>query len=289
MAGRTRTKKLERISYADPDPNPGIGGYDYPRGPYGATGFPGSTSDVRENPEAAEGKLHDDYTARHPRRSWKTIRAQQANVIPESEVTKGPENARNPDRVRDTERRPRIVTSKGTPGGERQRNTVYRGGRQAVPGAEHTYKSAPKGGFEITEVTRPSRYTFGGVNGGTDLLDDSLQDRRMPYTGMGGTPQTVWPVKGIRSVRGAYLDGDRFYQAPGSSLRMGSQGGAYGQRVRGHERHRPTIFKEPAPWTGRFYDTTTNVGGPDTPGSNTHVREAVHVSPRARSRRNRGF
>lgn len=295
MAGRLRVKtstrinRLTRGSGADPDPHPGIGGYTYPRGPYGATGFPGSTSDVRENPEAAEGKLHDDYTGQHPKRRWKNTVTQQRYVIPDSEVTKGPEQGLNPPGTDDTEHRPHLVISEDIPGGERQRNTVYRGGRQAIPGQRKTYRSAPKGGLDITDVDQESRYVFNGVNGGTDTWGDELRERDMPYTGMRGTPHEIPHMdrKGIRNVRGAYLDGERFHQAPDTGV--GRQGGAYGRRIRGKERHRPTIFKAPAPWTGKFYDTTDSTGGPNEPGTNHQVREAVHVSAPSRNRRNKGF
>lgn len=40
---RRTTKQKGAAPRAQTLPNPGIGGYDYPRGPYGATGFPGST------------------------------------------------------------------------------------------------------------------------------------------------------------------------------------------------------------------------------------------------------
>lgn len=40
---RRRVKNKPQPPRVQSLPNPGIGGYDYPRGPYGATGFPGST------------------------------------------------------------------------------------------------------------------------------------------------------------------------------------------------------------------------------------------------------
>src|ERR1700685_1374948 len=38
-----RNRKLKGVPRVAPVPLPGVGGYDYPRGPYGATGVPGST------------------------------------------------------------------------------------------------------------------------------------------------------------------------------------------------------------------------------------------------------
>lgn len=45
-------------------PNPGIGGYDYPRGPYGKTGFPGSTpASKRTKGQTAESRRDRQLTA----------------------------------------------------------------------------------------------------------------------------------------------------------------------------------------------------------------------------------
>lgn len=269
-------------SKPNPDPNPGIGGYDYPRGPYGATGYRGSTSDVRNNPPAAESKLHDDYTGHHPRRKFQTIAYQQ------SRFNRANWNAPvNPDTVRDTEHRNHTVLSGNVPGNERQRNTVYNGGRKAQPGIRQQYRSAPnpaKGGSSGQQITQESRYVFNGVNGGTDLYQDTLTNRRMPYTGQQGYRGRLRHAKG--GIRGAVNDGTRFFQGPPILV---SQGGSYGTEVRGKNRHRPTLYRQPTPWTGRYYDTTPDVGTPDTTGAHTQVTPMVHVSPQAAPRRNRGF
>jgi hypothetical protein len=283
---------LHRPAAADPDPHPGIGGYRTPRGPAGQTGYPGSTAATRENPQAAADELDAPVFRRRGggravvRRRAATITAQQAQVIPApahdgSLPYQGPDAKINPDRVRDTEKRPRIVTSRDIPGGERQRNTVYYGGRQAIPGEDHSYQSAPKGGFGTTEVTVSSRYVFGGgPNGGTDALDDMMTARRMPYTGHGPGSGQRGPARG--SLRGGVLDGNRYYTEP-QGMAEGDQGGAYG-KARRSQRHRPTIFAEPAPWTSEYYDTTADAGDPRTPGRNGQVVSQVHVSPRAARR-----
>src|SRR5262245_45046920 len=47
------------------DPEPGIGGYDYPRGPYGRTGFPGSTPAARRTkPQGPDGRRDPSYLGR---------------------------------------------------------------------------------------------------------------------------------------------------------------------------------------------------------------------------------
>ena len=294
--------KLFGSNQPDPDPNPGIGGYWPPRGPYGEGGYPGSTAATRLNPAEAAGKLHDAparpqryYGSRVSRPRTPTIPAQQANVIPApaqngSLPYQGPDAKTNPDRVRDTEHRPHIVISQNIPGGQRQRNTVYQGGIKAIPGQPHTYRSAPKGdGFPITEVTVPNRYVYGGVNGGTDALDDMMTARRMPYTGHGAENHMTDPVTGVPlhargSVRGAALNGDRLFLAPALQVSGLKQGGAYGKKSRGTQRHRPTIYAEPAPKNAQFYDTTASVGTPDRPGTARQVRPAVHFSPQAQRR-----
>jgi hypothetical protein len=282
---------------ADPDPHPGIGGYDTPRGPAGQTGLPGSTAATRQNPQAGEDRIHDAPLRPAPvggrrftSRATPTITAQQARGIPPpaengSLPFRGPDAKTNPwfqdyplNNVADTEVRPHIVISEGIPGGERQRNTVYYGGRQAIPGAEHSYKPATRLGrfTDMAPVEVPSRYVYGGINGGTDALDDIMTSRRMPYTGHGEYRGQLGHARG--SLRGASLDGNRFYQAPDTEL---NQGGAYGQRIRGSQRHRPTIFNEPAPMNSQNYDTTANAGGPDVPGTNTQIAQNIHVSPSA--------
>lgn len=269
------------------DPEPGIGGYEYPRGPAGATGYDGSTSAVRENPPAAESLLHDNYSGRKPRRRFQSIPYQQSRFNDENWHLPV-----NPDTVRTSEKRNHALVSGGVPGGENQRNEVYRGGRNARPGVQHSYHAAPnasegkKRGFLATEtVTQVSRFKLGGPDGGLDLYQDTLSNRRMPYTGQAGYRGNLRHARG--GIRGAVNDGTRYGSAPLDGFFV--QGGAYGKTTRGHQRHRPTIFREPGPWASRFYDTTASTGTPDNRGSNAHMVDAVHVSSQVAPRRNRGF
>jgi hypothetical protein len=295
---------------ADPDPNPGIGGYDYPRGPEGKTGYPGSTTANRLNPDAAS-KLADgtwgrgEGSHRHfPRRAWIPIQQQQVNLQSNPGERQGglpwranTNNLGSDDHrgVQDTQERiHEDIISARTPFKADQRNQVYYGGRKAVPGAPVTMKAAPRPdqGFrtranpaDVGEVTVPSRHVFRGVNGGTDVVADLLH-RRMPYTGHAGTVHEVMeghggrigalsPGFGNRNVRGAVLDGTRFYQVPDTEL---NQGGDYGRYRKSHP-SRPTVFQEPAPWSAGYYDTSDSVGGPDTPGSGSQVWDSVYTSP----------
>lgn len=297
---------------SDPDPNPGIGGYTAPRGPYGEGGYSGSTAWTRQNPQAAADRLHNaparpsatpPFGRRYTVRRAPTIGQQQANQIPYPAHQggipfTGPHSATNPARVRDTERRPDIVLSKGSKGGgERVRNDYYRGGRRAQPGQDITVRSASKGRhFPVTDVTVPGRYTYGGVNGGTDTMQGLLDSRRAPYTGQGGfriADRHPGQVGGLGhakgSVRGAVLDGTQFRMpAITRDTRVSKQGGAVGRRQRGTvKRHRATIFNEPAGWAGKSYVTTAETGSPDVPGRNSQVVQDVTVSPAARPARSR--
>jgi hypothetical protein len=288
-------------SDADPDPNPGLTIPAPPRGPAGQTGNPGTTSWTRENPAAATEKRPfgpdrpvgtPPWGRNVPRPRYLTIGQQQANLIPApaengSLPFQGDNSKTNPDRVRDTEHRPRIIISQDTPGDENQRNTVYYGGRKAIPGNPHAYRSAPRPDAPTTVSQIPSRYVFGGINGGTDVLDDLLEARRMPYTGHGpGSGLEYLPgyLKHARgSIRGAVLSGKRFFQVPDTGV---DQGGAYGKSTRGTSvrRHRPVNFNEPAPMNSQFYDTTANVGTVDQPGTHTQVQEQIVVTPQAARR-----
>jgi hypothetical protein len=241
---------------AGDDPNPGIGGYtDGTRIDGTPPGYPGSTSANRINPSEAEKETRDGLP-------FETIEDEQVHRQDQpgewhgglpfggslSATSVGPQYT-------DTEHRPNPNTiSTGIPGGQRQRNTVYQGGLKAQPGLP-----SPTGGV--------NRYVFGGINGGTDILRNITTRRRMPYTGHGTT-------RGTRSLRGAVLDGQRFNSAPPI---LQAQGDGYG-RSRRHQRHRPTVFAEPAPWAAQFYDTTAATGSPAQPGT-PGVITNVYVSP----------
>lgn len=291
------TRKPPGLVPADPDP--GIGGYITPRGPAGETGYPGSTSATRENPEP-DTRLQPPifpqelFGRRVLRRPALTIPEQQADVIPYPAEHgglpfHGPNSKTNPqgpgmNSVRDTEVREHIIVGGDTgEGSDEGRNAAhYYGGVKAKPGQLHTYKAAGQGRhFPITDVTVPNRYFLDG----SDQLSDQLQSREMPYTGHRDFRGNLGHARGSR--RGAVLDGARFYQYPDTEL---NQGGAFGI-IRTSQRHRPTVFQEPAPWSAAFYDTNTEIGTPDQPGRNDQVVQATHISPvvgRRSTRRHRG-
>lgn len=167
------------------------------------------------------------------------------------------------------------------PGSQNVRNQVAQRYR-AVPGQLHTYRSAARadqapvnlGGqrtdgnvkpdLASQEVSVPSRFVMPGGTTGWSV------QRRMPYTGRGD------------GARGAQLSGQRYYGTGQQDQFWNAGQGNYGiARVQGSGNKRPVNFTEPAPWTQNFYDTTSEVGTTDNPGTPTQGGNAVYVSPHA--------
>lgn len=172
------------------------------------------------------------------------------------------------------------------PGAENVRNQVAQR-YKAKPGDLHTYKSASRAdqapvlskgqGADgnvhpemcASPVTVPSRFVMPGGQTGWSI------EREMPYGGRGD------------GARGAQLTGQRYY-ATGQDTQFWNAGqGNYGiRRERGGSVSRPVAFTEPAPWTANFYDTTSEVGTTDNPGTPGQVPNAVYVSPATGRARN---
>lgn len=167
------------------------------------------------------------------------------------------------------------------PGAGNVRNQVAQN-YKAVPGQAHTYRSAARAdqapvnmGGQATDgnvkphlvaqdVTVPSRFVMPGAQTGWSIL------RRMPYTGRGD------------GARGAQLSGQRYYGTGQQDQFWNAGQGNYGiARERGADHKRPVGFSEPAPWTTNFYDTTSEVGTSDEPGTPTQGGQQVYVSPSA--------
>ncbi len=240
----------------NPDPHPGIGGYTYPPGPEGKTGYPGSTSQTLTNPRAARKNYHRGtpyVPIEAQQRARQDTAGEQYGGLPMQGTLAsdgvGPQ-------YQDTEHRSQPTISANIPGGLNQRNTRYYGGILARP-------------------TPETRYVWGGTNGGQESYS---MDRRIPYTGHGTDP-SMGIAKG--SVRGAVLDGTRFNSAP-PVLR--NQGGAIGSRKL-HQRNRSTVFKEPPPWNAHVYVTDAATGGPGSAATPQGPVDVV-VSPRTSRRRN---
>lgn len=167
------------------------------------------------------------------------------------------------------------------PGSQNVRNQVAQRYR-AVPGQVHTYRSAPRADqapvlsrgqnadgnvhaeLAAQDVTVPSRFVMPGAQTGWSV------QRRMPYTGPGD------------GSRGAHLNGQRYYGTGQQDQFWNAGQGDYGiARVQGSKHKRPVSFTEPAPWTANYYDTTSEVGTTDAPGTPTQGGQAVYVSPSA--------
>lgn len=165
------------------------------------------------------------------------------------------------------------------PGAGNVRNQVAQR-YKARPGEVRTYRSAaradqapvlPKGQnadgnvkpqLAAQDVSVPSRFVMPGGQTGWSV------QRRMPYTGPGD------------GGRGAHLSGQRYYGTGQQDQFWNAGQGNYGiARERGGKR--PVSFQEPAPWTSNFYDTTSEVGTTDAPGTPTQSGQQVYVSPSA--------
>ena len=282
---------------AQPDVNPGIGGYTEPQGPTGGTGFPGSTTSVRtfQGASPRNVKLRADtntgtQTVTETRAQMQGTPATQmggpmlhtgagndtagANPLTSSQRAGG-------HSVRQTEtpvirRQPQIST--GTPGSANVRNQIalkY----QNRPGEMHEYLSrnrpdqgTPSPGGDGTGGGGPGTYQPVSVQNRFVFAGGGVQtwwmEREMPYGGRGD------------GARGAYLNGQRYYAEGTSELGFSNAGGGqYGGNPRSSIQSRPTIFQQPAPWSAQFYDTTESVGTYDSPGSSSQVAQSVFVSP----------
>ncbi|MGH7240543.1 MAG: hypothetical protein ACREHG_10860 [Candidatus Saccharimonadales bacterium] len=165
----------------DPEPLPGQGGYAYPRGPYGETGFPGSAPGAVPTKGQGPGDIqHQEETVTGNQEEWD-------NLPPGNWMGRAawriPTDRRG---HRDTESRTDPDISSGIPGNERQRNTRYYGGRRAAP-------------------DNTNRYVYNGVNGGYESYSF---ERVMPYPrGFRGAQ-----LEGLRY----YADADQFTTQGGS-------------------------------------------------------------------------
>jgi hypothetical protein len=170
------------------------------------------------------------------------------------------------------------VIGTDVPGSQNVRNQVAQRYKNPA-GQVHTYKSAPRA--DQAPVNVGGQATDGNVHPERATTDVSVQNRfvfpgggnqtwsvgrRMPYTGRGD------------GARGAQLSGQRFY-ATGQAQQFWNAGmGDYGiARERGGKR--PVGFTEPGPWTANFYDTTSEVGTSDDPGTPGQSPQMVYTSP----------
>jgi hypothetical protein len=258
----------QQQSEAASDPVPGIGGYIYPPGPVGATGYPGSTSSRRINPQLARKNAGRGVTGGGIGAPNNPVQAQQAHRQDVAGEFHGGLPIRDSSsatyvgpQYQESEVRSKPRLSQGVPG-PNVRNTWFQQGN--VPGAP-----ASSGPMGTSVPAGPNRFVWGGVNGGVEI--NEALERKIPYAPKGrGNPV---PAAG-KNVRAATLDGIRFTMPPPV---MVPQRDGYGT-ARRNQGNRPTVFTEPAPWSAQFYDTTSATGGPDSPGTAAPV-PSVYVSP----------
>lgn len=167
------------------EPLPGQGGYTIPPGPYGATGFPGSTAAAPKthSQDPNENKLgRESFTENQA--EWNSTPDTAQGALPYDTGTGFPGFV-------DTERTIHPDVSRNIPGNASQRNTVFYGGRKAAPDGVN-------------------RYVYDGENGG---YESYAFMRRMPYS------------KAANGKRGAALDGQRYYGTEEQFTSAGGQFG----------------------------------------------------------------
>ena len=164
----------------NPEPLPGQGGYAYPRGPYGETGMPGSTSaSIPTHGQGAGDIQHQDELVTENQDNWN-------NLPPgnwQGDVTwRFPVIGRT---YNDTEIYGDPSISQNVPGNQNQRNTKFYKGRRAAPDGQN-------------------RYVYNGLNGGQETW---AFDRNMPFP------------RGYRGARLSglryYADADQFQSQEG--------------------------------------------------------------------------
>ena len=257
-----------RVTPVPGDPVPGIGGYDYPPGPAGQTGYPGSTSARRTNSQLARKNMGGSYprgggtgTPNNPVGAQQAHRQDQPGEF-HGGLPAGGSSAATfvGPQYQDTERRYRPQHEH--PAQITVRNSMFVQGN--VPGAP-----ASSGPMGTSVPAGPNRYVM--PEGAATSFYEALE-RKIPYTAKGrGAPSSPHQP---RHIRGAVLDGIRFSLSPPILV---PQRSGYGT-ARTRQGNRPTIFEEPPPWSARFYDTTAATGGPDQAGTAAPVA-AVYVSP----------
>jgi hypothetical protein len=304
---------IARLLGGTPDPNrpgAGEGGYTYPRGPMGQTGYPGSAPQApptkSQVPGDGDRKLGPPRRVRH--RANITISAPDDVIGPEDGGGQGLQQdvtanqqawAAQPPRAPSgqPQQPPAIITGTGTeadrdyttvrhiaatapqlgtgiPGNQNQRNSRYYGGRQAAAGLPSS--PAYNGGGPFPAPVQPdldpvaeageNRFVYqgGGVQSWEVERDIPLRVHARPaaYTG-------------APSNRGADLSGERAFWTGLPEIQVNAGAGKYGQRKKEGPLHRPTTFRQPAPWSANFYDTSAA----EQQGTQKQAADMVYVSP----------
>lgn len=274
-------------------PLPGVGGYDYPRGPIGETGFPGSTpASARTKSQGSDGRLDRQQTVTANQATWAVLPPRRRDGTPAQPTARtGRETA--------VERRMTPVIG-GAPGSQNVRNTIAQR-YKARPELVRSYRAAPNPGKTGARLDGPSRYhpqvmVHGHPDGKPipgmapqpgfppEVLVQSryvslegsqegyAMDRPLQFArgGVAGYPSSYVRFTGNQHLRGGRLTGQRYYGAVSDQQQIGLPSDAYGiARARG-PRHRPVKFEQPAPWTVNYRDV---------PAGGQFAPDMVHQSP----------
>ncbi len=272
-----RTTGLKKKSPRAAVPLPGVGGYDYPRGPFGATGFPGSTpAAAKTHTQAPGGRRDRQLTATGNQAEWATLPTRRPGGDPrQPRARTGRETA--------PERRMTPVIG-GAPGASNVRNTIAQRWK-ARPDLVRAYRPAPNPGKTGAALNGPSRYhpgtfVYGHPDGkpvpgmppqpglGPQVTVQSryvsaegsqegyAMDRPLMFArgGVAPYPDSYQRSTGVHHLRGGRLTGQRYFGAVRDQQQIGLPSDAYGiARARG-PRHRPVGFTQPAPWSANYYD-----------------------------------
>lgn len=289
----------DRSPRAPAVPEPGLGGYDYPRGPYGATGFPGSTPAARDThpdrrPEGARGlrqlnvsqnqaewvelpTRRANGTPRQPRARQMRSTSPERREIPRIGGAPGSGNVRNQIAQRYKARpelwRPyRPSANPGKTGAHLDGAAQYHPGTQVSghPDGKPIPGMPSNPGMTPPLVTVQSR--FSEPEGGSQ---EGYAVNRPLVFAKGGVGSFQGAPNGYNfHLRGGRLTGQRYFGALADQQRIGLDTDAYGlSRARG-PRHRPVRFEQPTPWAANYYDL------PPSAGQESH--DMIHRSPGSR-------
>ena len=295
------TKRRHGLKAKSPRPGvplPGLGGYDYPRGPFGATGFPGSTHAApHTHTQTAQGRKDRQLTTTGNQAEWAILPPRRPGGDPSQPTARSVTHHET-----GAEHRMTPVIG-GSPGSQNVRNQVAQR-YKAVPGQVRAYRASPNPGKTGARLNGPSQYHPGqAVYGDPDgkpvpgmasqpgsapmvdvpsryvSLEGSQEgyamNRRMLFA-KGGTPapypSSYTRFTGNQHLRGGRLTGQRYFGDKKDQQQIGLPSDAYGiARARG-PRHRPVQFTQPGPWTANYYDTLL-------PDDGNQAADMIHVSP----------
>jgi hypothetical protein len=271
-----------------------VGGYDYPRGPYGATGYPGSTPAAAvTHTQTSGGRRDRQLTASGNQAEWAVLPPRRPDGSPRQP------RARTGEETSSEHRMTPIIG--GAPGSQNVRNTVAQRWK-ANPALWRGYRPSPNPGKTGARLNGASQYhpgtTVHGEPDGTPIpgmpvqpgppqvtvqsryvspegsMEGYAMNRGLTFA-KGGTPapypSSFTAFTGNQHLRGARLTGQRYFGAIQDQQEIGLPSDAYGiARARG-PRHRPVRFEQPQPWSANYYDSP--------PEAASQAADMIHQSP----------